>query len=156
MRVLAALGLFLAGLAVQWVFSTHLSFWGVSPYVLMSLTLAAAATAGPVAAECLGFAWGLSLDAMSGHVFGANALCFTLLAYAVSTLRRQMDVASPVSQAIIAAACVPLCALFYGLVGSVFEHSFLWPGWGPFLLDPAYTALVTPAAFAACRRWLRP
>lgn len=156
MRALEAALLFVAGLAAQWLFSTHLAPWGISPHTLLALTLAASATAGPVVGQCLGFAWGLALDALSGHVFGANALGFTMVAYAVGMLRRQMDVASPPSQAIVAAAAAPLYSVFYGLVGLAFEHSFLWPGWGPFLLDPLYTALIAPFAFTACRRSARP
>lgn len=156
MRVLEAATLFFGGLAAHWLASTQLSFWGLSPHVLFALTLGAAAAAGPVQGQCLGFFWGLALDALSGHVFGANALGFTLTAYGVGMLRRQMDTASPPAQAVLGAATVPLYALYYGLAGTVFEHRFLWPGSASFLLDPVYTALLTPAAFAAARRFLRP
>lgn len=156
MRALEAAVLFFGGLVGHWLFSTQLSFWGLSPHILFALTLGAASAAGPVQGMCLGFFWGLALDALSGHVFGANALGFTLTAYGVGMLRRQMDTASPPSQAVLAAALVPLYALYYGLAGTVFEHRFLWPGWGSFLLDPVYTALAAPFAFAAARRFLRP
>jgi rod shape-determining protein MreD len=155
-RVLEGAFLFVGGLVFHWFFSTHLSFWGLSPHVLLLLTLGAASAAGPVPGLCLGFAWGLALDALSGHVFGGNALGLTLVAYAVGMLRRQMDVASPPSQAVVSAAVWPLYALFYGLIGQVFERRFLWPGWPPFLLDPLYTALLAPFAFSAARRFLRP
>lgn len=156
MRVLEAAVLFFGGLVAHWLASTQLSFWGLSPHVLFVLTLGTAAAVGPVQGQCLGFFWGLALDALSGHVFGANALGFTLTAYAVGMLRRQMDTASPPSQMVLAAATVPLYAIYYGLAGSVFEHRFLWPGWGSFLLDPVYTALIAPAAFGAAKRFMRP
>ncbi|MBI5594991.1 MAG: rod shape-determining protein MreD [Elusimicrobia bacterium] len=155
MRVIEGALLFLGGLVFHWLFSTHLSFWGLSPNVLLLVTVGAAATAGPVKGQCLGFAWGLCLDAMSGHVFGANALGFALVAYIVGQLRRQMDVASPPSQAIVAAAFWLLYAVFYSCVGLVFERRFLWPGWLSFLLDPVYSALVAPFAFSAARRLLK-
>lgn len=156
MRVLEAAVLFFGGLAAHWFASTQLSLWGLSPHVLFALTLGAAAAAGPVQGQCLGFFWGLALDALSGHVFGANALGLTLTAYGVGMLRRQMDTASPPSQAVLAAATVPLYALYYGFAGSLFEHRFLWPGWGSFLLDPVYTALLAPLAFSTAKRFLRP
>ena len=156
MRVIEAAILFFGGLISHWLVSTQFSFWGLSPHALFVLTVGAAAAAGPVQGMCLGFFWGLALDALSGHVFGANALGFTLTAYGVGMLRRQMDTQSPPSQMVFAAATVPLYSLYYGLVGSVFEHRFLWPGWASFLVDPLYTALLAPLAFGAAKRFLRP
>lgn len=152
MRVLEGILFFCGGLFFHWIFATYLSFFGVSAHVLLLATLGAAALAGPVAGQCLGFSWGLCLDALSGHVFGANALGFTLVAYTVGQLRKQMDVASPPSQAVIAAVAVPFYIIFYALVGQVFERRFLWPGWSPFLIDPVYTAILGPFVFAASRR----
>ncbi|MBI3297698.1 MAG: rod shape-determining protein MreD [Elusimicrobia bacterium] len=152
MRIIEGFLFFLAGLFFHWLLATRLSFGGISPHVLLLATLGAAAWSGPVGGQLLGFSWGLCLDAVSGHVFGANALGFTLAAYCVGQLRRQMDVASPPSQAVVAAAAVPLYTVFYGLVGQVFEHRFLWPGWTPFLFDPIFTALLAPFVFKAARR----
>lgn len=155
MKYVSAVFVFLAGAFAHWLWSTHFSAWGLAPDVLLALTIAAAARSGPVAGQCYGFAWGLFLDFLGAHVFGANALALTLAGYAVGSLRRQMDVASAPSQAILILMLTPAHFLLYGIVGLVFERHFLWVGWASFLAVPFYTAFVSPAGFSFVKRFLK-
>lgn len=155
MKYIAAIFVFIAGIFAHWLWSTHFSIWGLAPAVLLALTVSAAARSGPVAGQCYGFAWGLFLDVSGAHIFGANALAFTLIGYGTGSMRRQMDVESAPSQAILILILTPVWFLFYGVVGFVFERSFLWVGWPQFVLIPIYTALVSPAGFAFVKRFLK-
>ncbi len=152
MRYIQGAFVFFVGIAVQWMWSSHLTVWGTAPHVLLILTVAVAARGGPVAGQCYGFAWGLFLDVASVHVFGANALAFTLVGYVIGMLRRQMDVASMAPQVFFIGLLTPAYFLFLGLMGQIFEHTFLWVGWREFLVEPIYNCIVAPMGFEFVRR----
>ena len=143
--------LFLGGMAVQWGWSTYFPFLGISPQLLMMLVIAVAAESGPVLALNFGFLWGLFLDLLGVHLFGANALALTALAYVVGTLRRQMDVSSPLSQIMVVAIATIAYFLFLAVTGLVFEKHFFWAGWDVFLLSPLLNCLICPIVFSAAR-----
>ena len=155
MNYIRALGFFVGGFAAQWFWSTYLPLWDLSPQILFILTMAVASESGPVIGQCCGFGWGLAMDAMGAHVFGANALLFSLAGYFMGLLRRQMDVAGPVSQMMLALLLTPAYFLLFGLVGLAFEHQFLWVGWKAFLLDPFYNCLVALVGFPLARRFVQ-
>ena len=152
MRPLRLLGLLFGAMFAQWFCSTYLSVAETGPQLLLLLTVAVAAVAGPVAGQCFGFLWGLFLDFLSSHVFGANAMVLVFTAYFVGRLRRQMDVTGAASQAILAAVLAPAHHLAVGLLGMVFEHAFLWVGWKQLLAAPIYAAILAPLAFRAAER----
>jgi len=155
MKYIAAVFVYFMGIFIHWLWATHFPIWGLAPNVLLALTIAAAARSGPVAGQCYGFAWGLFIDSLGAHVFGAHALAFTIIGYGTGSMRRQMDVDSAPSQAVLILVLTPLTALFYGLIGLVFEHHFLWIGWAPFLLIPIYTGIASPFGFAFVKRFLK-
>jgi rod shape-determining protein MreD len=154
MRHLQGALVFFGGFVVHWLWSTYLPFFGLAPQVLLVMTVAIAARSGPIAGQCFAFAWGLLWDALGIHVFGAHALTLTLTAYAVGTVRRQIDVSSGSSQLVLLAVLTPAYILFYAMTGLVFEKSFLWGGWKVFILSPFYNCLVAPLVFEATRRWV--
>jgi rod shape-determining protein MreD len=156
MRIFKAATLFVGGFLAEWLWATYLPVFGLSPRVVLVLTVAASSWSGPVAGQCYGFFWGLFLDLLSPHTFGAGALALTLAGYGVGDLRRQMDVTSPLSQFMITGLVSLAYCLFLALAGLVFERRFLWCGWHYFLLGSLYNALVAPAAFAIARRCLEP
>jgi rod shape-determining protein MreD len=153
-KAIKTLSIFAVGLAAEWLWSTCWPVCGLSPCVLLILTIAIASCAGPVAGQCYGFFWGVFLDVLSAHTFGAGALALTLAGYSVGSLRRQMDVSSPPSQVMVVALVSVAYALFLGLVGLVFERRFLWGGWAVFIGVPLYNCLVAPPIFFLVRRAL--
>ncbi len=155
MKYIAAVFVFFAGLFTHWLWSMHFPLWGLAPNVLLALTVSASARSGPVAGQCFGFAWGLFADVLGGHIFGANALAYTIIGYMTGSMRRQMDVESAPSQAVLILVLTPLTYLFYGIVGFVFERNFLWIGWPPFVVIPFYTAVVSLFGFAFIKRFLK-
>lgn len=152
MSALRAAGLFLGGLLLEWFWSTYLSFFGLAPCIMLILTVAVASREGPVAGQVYGFLWGLSLDVLSVHVFGAGALALTLTGYLVGMLRRQMDVSSPLSQCMVVGTVSLAFHLFVGIMGLIFERQFLWVGAKVFFLATLYNCLLAPVLFAMTRR----
>ncbi len=156
MRALYAVGLFLAGLLAHWWWCTYLPFYGLAPQLLLVLTLAVASQYGPVAGQCYGFFWGLFLDALDVHLFGANALLLTGTAYLVGAGRRQMDMSTPASQAAMTAILSLLYFVALAGLGLVFQRQAFWAGWAALLVIPVYNGLLAPVLFSLAERALRP
>jgi rod shape-determining protein MreD len=140
---------FVAAMAAQWWWSTHLAMAGVAPQLLLVLTVATAARYGSLWAMSCGFFWGLFLDVLGARLFGANALALTLVGYVTGSVRRQIDVAGLAPQCLLAFAMTWAYFILLGLLGTVFTKSFLWVGWPVFLFDPIYNCLITAVIFVA-------
>ncbi|MDD5655785.1 MAG: rod shape-determining protein MreD [Elusimicrobia bacterium] len=146
--------LFVAAAFVQWWWSAHWSFWGLSPQILLVLTMTIAARRGPNAGMGYGFLWGLFLDTLQPRLFGANAFALMLTGYGTGMARRQIDVVDALSQCLLVLLMSWGYFLVLGLLGMVFVKSFWWAGWGAFLCDPLYNCCMIPAA-SVCWQWLR-
>lgn len=147
--------IFVLAAFLQWWWSTRFGIWGLTPQILLALTVAISARLGPNQGMCYGFAWGLFLDVLRPHVFGGNAFVLMLVGYGTGTVRRQIDVGDVVSQCAIVALMTWGYFLIYGLLGLIFAKSFFWMGWPAFLFDPLYNCLLVPFT-AGCCHWLRP
>lgn len=152
MKYLVCSVLFLAGMLAQWAWSTYFSLFGLVPQVLLILTIALSSQEGPVVGMSFGFAWGLFLDTLGAHLFGANALAMTLAAYIVGIGKRQMDVTSPLSQVMVTALLTVACSAFLAAAGLLFEHQSFWVGWLAFLLTPVLNAAAAPFLFVVIAR----
>lgn len=133
---------FFVAMAVQWWWATHFTLGGIAPQLLLVLTVVVAARGGSIRAMFLGFGWGLFLDILNAHLFGANALALTLVGYGTGSIRRQVDVAGLGSQCVVVFAMTLAYFILLGLLGSLFMRSFLWVGWSSFLIDPFYNCVV--------------
>lgn len=156
MRALRLTFLFLAAMAVQWWWGTHFTVAGVAPQLLLVLTVVISARLGPVKGMFLGFGWGLFLDVLSAHLFGANALALTLAAYGAGMARRQLDVMGLAPQCMIVFFMTWGYFLTLGALGALFLKSFLWVGWPSFVVDPFYNCLVAVVAYPFWGSWLEP
>ena len=143
-RILRLAVLFVVSMFLQWWWSAHLSLWGLAPQILLVLTVCVAARLGAVAGMCYGFAWGLFLDVMRAQLFGANALALVLVGYGTGSARRQLDVVSLASQAMVVFLMTWAYFLVTGRCGLVFMRTFLWVGWQAFLFDPLYNCALVP------------
>lgn len=139
--------LFLLGAVAHWWWNSFFPVFGLSPQIVLVLTVAAAARQGPLAAMCLGFTWGLFLDVFQVHLVGANALTLTLAGYAVGVARRQVDVGVGASQLVIVWIASLAAFLLRGLLGLIFMGKIFWVGWPAFLFDPIYNCLTAPLLF---------
>lgn len=138
---------FIIAMFAQWWWSTHLSLAGLSPQLLLVLTVIIAARQGPIRAMCLGFGSGLFLDVLSPDLFGANALALTLAGYGAGSVRRLIDVAGLAPQCFVVFGMTWAYFLMLGAIGLIFAKHFLWVGWTAFLLDPLYNCLVAAVLF---------
>ena len=141
------IGLFFLAMAVHWLWVSHFSLWGLSPQVLLVLTVTAAARWGSVSAMCLGFLWGLFLDVLNVRLFGGNALALTLIGYGTGSLRRQLDMTGLAPQCFVVFLMTWVYFLLLGLLGVVFARGFLWAGWAQFFLAPFYNVIVASVLF---------
>lgn len=155
--LLRSVGVFVGAMFLQWWWSTHWAIWGAAPQFLLAFTVVLAARGGVVRAMSAGFFWGLFLDVLSPHLFGANALLLTLCAYGVGAARRQIDLKGLGPLGIIVVAATWAYALALGTLGLVFLKGFLWVGWATFFLG-AFLNAAAAAIFALAwpaQRWER-
>jgi rod shape-determining protein MreD len=82
---------FVGGLMVQFGWVKYLSPSGLSPDFLLVCLVFIGLMRGPFEGQLLGFAWGLSWDALSTEMFGCHAFLFTCLGYFAGMLSRQWD-----------------------------------------------------------------
>ena len=139
--------LFFCAMLGQWLWSAYFPFLGLTPQLLLVLTVAISARLGPVIGMTFGFGWGLFLDVLQPQLFGANALAMTLIGYGTGSVRRQIDVVGIAPQSAVVFFMTWLYFAVLGLLGLIFIKTFLWVGWQPFLLDPFYNCLLVPVAF---------
>ena len=131
----------------HWWWTTYFSFSGLSPQILLVLTVVVAARQGPIRAMCLGFGWGLFLDVLNANIFGANALVLTLIGYGTGSVRRFVDVTGLASQCVVVFGMTWAYFLVFGSLGLIFTGHFFWVGWPAFLFDPLYNCLTAAAVF---------
>jgi len=156
MRYLRLGALFLAGIACQWILSSHPFLSRSTPQALLILTVALGASAGPVLGETFGFLFGLYLDAMAPDLFGMNALLLTATGYAIGAVQRQIEISSPLPQGLLVAAVSWIYMAAAALVGLVFKGQAFWLGWAALFCAPALNGLLAPLGFSLVRRLARP
>ena len=153
MRILYLALVFVAGLWVQWAWSTYASLWDVAPQILLILAVALAAREGPIVSLTFAFLWGVFYDVLRVHLFGAQALLFTGVAYAVGLVRRQVDVSSILPQAVLLAGISILYFPMLAIVGLIFEGHAYWAGWKEFLFTPFLNCIVAAPCFLFVERF---
>lgn len=131
-----------------WWWSSNLSFFGVSPNFVFAAVIAVSVMASPVRSMTYAFFFGLYMDMLSTSLFGAYALVYTLVSYAVHFMKRHFDLVSPFSQGIIALVMSPLAALAYGALSLAMAKINPF-GLKALLLEPLLNALVLPFVFGA-------
>ena len=142
--------LLIGAMFLQWWVSTHI--W--SPLLLLVLTIAVSARLGATTGMLCGFVWGLFLDVLRAHLFGGNALVFTLAAYGTGMARRQIDVVGVGPQATIVLVMSWVYFVLMGLLGLIFTRVFFWPGWKVVLLTPIYNCILVPFVYVFLERFM--
>jgi rod shape-determining protein MreD len=83
--------IFIAGLMTQFGWVKYFSPSGFAPNFLLVCLVFVSLMRGPLEGQLLGFAWGISWDALSTEMFGCHAFLFTCLGYLAGILSRQWD-----------------------------------------------------------------
>jgi rod shape-determining protein MreD len=146
MSLLLELLLYLGTGTLYWWWTQHLVFFGLAPNFIFAAALAAAILSGPVKGIAWGFALGLYADMLGVSVFGGWALTYTLMAYAVSVVKKHFDMDSLFSQLVAAVSLSWLSMLFY--LGLSLAFARINPtGLKIFLAEPFLNALAVPVVF---------
>lgn len=107
---------------------------------------------GPIVGQALGFVWGLLIDASSLGLLGLHVFLYASAGYAAGMLRRQLDGAQAVAQAIFTFAVSVCCAAGYLAVSHLFA-SVQGPAAWPLVIQPLVNAILAPVFFWLARRW---
>jgi rod shape-determining protein MreD len=138
--------LYLAAGTGYWWWTQNLTIFGLAPNLLFAAALCAAILAGPVKAVAWGFFLGLYADMLGANMFGGYALTYSLLAYAVHTLKRHFDMAGLFPQLVAALALSWASMFFYQGLSLAFAK--INPlGLKIFLVEPFLNALAVPVVF---------
>ena len=154
MSIILEVALYLAIGAGYWWWGQNLAFFGLVPNLVFAAALCAAILAGPVKAIAWGFFLGLYADILGSNMFGANALTYTILAYAVYVVKRHFDMDSPFSQLVAALSLSWISMLFYLGLGIIFSSPVALD-LRVFLAEPFFNALAVPVMFQAFYRLKR-
>ena len=124
--------IFIAGLIVQFSWVRYVSPGGFSPNFLLVCLIYIGLMRGPLEGQLMGFAWGLSWDAMSTEMFGCHAFLFTCMGYLTGVLSRKWDeskVSAQMSLAFIASLFFLLgMKVIYSIFGAgefVYSYNYL-------------------------------
>ncbi|MDD2805512.1 MAG: rod shape-determining protein MreD [Elusimicrobiales bacterium] len=146
MSIIFEVLLYLGTGTLYWWWTQNLTFFGLAPNFIFAAALAAAILSGPVKGIAWGFALGLYADMLGVSVFGGWALTYTLMAYAVSVVKKHFDMDSLFSQLVAAVSLSWLSMLFYGGLSLAFAR--INPtGLKIFLAEPFLNALAVPVVF---------
>lgn len=113
-----ALALFIHLLGLRYV-----SFFGVSPDIMLLLVMTLGLQCGPVSAQTMGFLGGLALDSAGGGLFGLQAFSLTAVGYAAGMIRRRMASERLTAQWVSALAATVLNTLLNAVARNMFEES---------------------------------
>jgi rod shape-determining protein MreD len=124
--------IFVTGLVTQFCWVKYISPAGLSPNFLLVCLVFISLIRGPLEGQLLGFAWGLSWDAMSTEMFGCHAFLFTCMGYLIGILSKKWDeskVSAQMSLVFIASLFFLLgMKMLYAVFGGgdfVFNYNYL-------------------------------
>jgi rod shape-determining protein MreD len=144
--------LFFAGFLIQIVVAALTAIPYFCPHFVLLLTLACGSFRGTLAAESLGFGWGLALDAMGMTTFGIQGLVLSFTGYFSGILSRWVNAEEPLSQMAFAL----LGSVFYFLSLLLLEKILGGIGRpltiGAILSTSLVNTLVSPVVFSVTRR----
>ena len=139
---------YVVGLMVQFGWAKYFSPYGVSPNFLLVCLIFTGLMRGPLEGELLGFAWGISCDAMSTEMFGSYALLFTCLGYLSGLLERKWDESKVSAQMLLTGAASVFFLLGMKAVYAVFgANEFIYSINYITGLQPFYNMIIAPAIF---------
>jgi rod shape-determining protein MreD len=147
--VLVAVGA--SALLLESTLLAQLRLGGVRPDVVVLAVVAVAMTCGPVTGASFGFGAGLVADLLFGGPAGLSAMVYTVVGFAVGTVRQYVTSPRAWVHLALAAAASLLAVWLAGLVLRVLDRS----SWGVVArsgpLVAAYNLLLTPLVYPVVR-----
>lgn len=86
---------------LYWLFANDFLFVPIASNILFTSAISLAILLNPVTALSFCFFWGLYSDIMGVNAFGAYALIYTLICYAVHVSKKSFDFDMPIPQMIL-------------------------------------------------------
>jgi rod shape-determining protein MreD len=145
--------IYITGLMVQFAWAKYLSPYGLAPNFLLVCLISVGLLRGPLESEFLGFAWGISWDALSTEMFGCHAFLFTCLGYFSGMLSRKWN-ESKISAQILLTLFASLFfmlgmkAVYMVFGGGEFVYSFNYVNG----TQPLYNIIIAPVVFWAGKK----
>jgi len=125
---------------------------GLSANVVLIAALYFGLSRGPMTGVCLGFVWGLLIDASSLGLIGLNAFLFASAGYMAGLLRRQLDGHKAWTQTIFTLGVSMLFVVLFFVFDRLFAvgvHSFS----SSLLVQPLLNAILAPVIFWVIFHW---
>jgi len=154
-RFFFCLATFFMGFFLHLLVSRAVHVFGVSPNVLLPLSLSLGLSRGAVFGETVGFFWGLSVDALGMGLFGAQGLLLALAGYFGGRLHRRFNTAYVYAQVVLIVIGTFLYSLSLLLIEKIFLGSVRpFAGWWVCGMV-GLNALLAPVLFFGSERWLK-
>lgn len=157
-RVVLAVTLVAAALALQVTLLSRLGLPGASPDLVLLVVVALALRHGPEFGLVTGFGAGLAADLVppADHEVGRWALVLTLIGYLAGTARRESRRSAFVPLLVVGAAAAGSVVLYAGLGALMADPNVTWPVVTALLptavlYDVVLSAFVVPAVLAMGR-----
>ncbi len=147
MKIFGNIFVFIFVSMVYWLFTNTFSFVPIAPNILFTSVVSLAILLNPIAALTFCFFLGLYADMMGVHAFGAYALIYTLICYAVHISKKRFDFDMPIPQIILVFGLSVLVFLCHQLLSLIFTDI------NPLqlkslLIEPVINSLLIPFVFA--------
>jgi rod shape-determining protein MreD len=140
--------IYLAVLIMQFGWTKYISPYGISPNLMLVCLVFIGLTRGPLEGEILGFAWGISWDAMSTEMFGSHAFLFMCLGYFAGLLSRQWDESKVFAQMALVGIASLVFMIGMKTVYAIFgANEYVYCFNYITNLQPFYNMLITPLVF---------
>lgn len=139
---------FIIGIVLQFSWAKYFAPYGLAPNVILVMLIFVGLIHGSFAGELLGFAWGLSWDALSVDLFGSHAFLFTCIGYAAGKLSRKWNESKIITQMVLTGV-----ASFLFIVGMALVYQVFGPSGNQFrlnyvtVLQVLYNMLIAPFLF---------
>ena len=153
-RMLFGIVTLIVGILLQFIANKYLTFWGVSPNILLMATVTLGFVRSPMTAQTLGFFWGLVMDSMGVSMFGSQSLLLAAAGYISGKLRRRVRCDIPGTQMVIGFVATVLYALSVFGIHYLFEEGIKRSFISIVLMGSILNVLMIPAVFWCIEHWI--
>ncbi len=147
MKFFGKIGAFIFISVLYWLFANNFPFPSLAASLLFTSAISLAILLTPATALTFCFFWGLYADMMGINAFGAYALIYTLLCYAVHISKKRFDFDMPIPQMILVFILSVLSFLFYQFLSLIFTNISPLPLKSLFM-EPIINSVLMPFVFA--------
>jgi rod shape-determining protein MreD len=112
--------IYFAVIFLQFGWVKYFSPYGISPDFILILVIFIGLMLGPMAAQLMGFFWGLGWDVMSTGLFGSHAMAFTIVGFLAGLLSKQWNESKVATQILLTGFATVFFWVLIWLITAVF------------------------------------